>query len=78
LAAEVRSRLQAELGPYTRRLFERALQEIPNGSPLFLEGLEEELAKAPERLERELTNTHRNSGIRWTRPQPAQPEHSEV
>jgi hypothetical protein len=68
LAAEVRSRLQTDLGPETRALFERALEAIPKDSPLYLETLEEELAKAPERLERELANSHRNSGVRWTRP----------
>jgi hypothetical protein len=68
LSGEVRSRLQMDLGPFTRALFERALEAIPKESPLFLETLEEELAKTPERLERELTNSHRNSGVRWTRP----------
>ena len=77
LAAEVRARLEMDLGPYSRAFFERTLNDIPNGSPLFLGGLEDELVKAPERLERELINTHRNSGIRWSRPQPAQPEPSE-
>lgn len=69
LLAEVRSRLQTDLGPYSRAMFERALGAIPKDSPLFLETLEEELAKAPERLERELRNSARNSGIRWTRPE---------
>ena len=68
LLAEVRSRLQTDLGPFTRGLFERALEAIPKEPPLYLETLEEELAKAPERLERELMNSHRNSGVRWTRP----------
>jgi hypothetical protein len=69
LAAEVRARLQTDLGPHTRDLFERALEAIPKDSPLYLETLEEELAKAPDRLERELANTHRNTDVRWTRPQ---------
>jgi len=68
LLTEVRSRLQTDLGPFTRALFERALEAIPKDSPLYLETLEETLTKAPERLERELVNTHRNSGVRWTRP----------
>jgi hypothetical protein len=69
LLAEVRSRLQRDLGPYTRALFEGALDAIPKDSALYLETLEEELAKAPERLERELRNNHMNTGVRWTRPQ---------
>jgi hypothetical protein len=68
LAAEVRARLQTDLGPHTRALFERVLEVVPKDSPLFLETLEEELAKVPERLERELVNTHRNTGVRRTRP----------
>jgi hypothetical protein len=52
-------------------LFERALELIPKDGPLYLETLEEELAKAPERLERELRNTHLNTGVRWTRPEKA-------
>jgi len=69
LTAEVRARLETDLGPYTRALFERALESIPTEqSALFLETLEEELAKMPDRLERELRNTHQNSGVRWTRP----------
>jgi len=65
----VRARLETDLGPYTRAFFERALELIPTDqSALYLETLEEELAKAPERLERELRNTHQNSGVRWTRP----------
>ena len=68
LLTEVRARLQTELGPFSRALFERALEAIPKDSALYLETLEEELAKAPERLERELANSHKNSGVRWTRP----------
>ena len=68
LLAEVRSRLERDLGPQTRAFFERALEAIPKDSALYLETLEEELAKMPERLERELRNTHQNSGVRWTRP----------
>lgn len=61
LAAEVSSRLETELGPYTRALFEHTLESIPKEqSALYLETLEEYLAKAPERLERELRNSHRN------------------
>ena len=60
LAAELRSRLQTDLGPYTRALFERALTKIPEDSELFLEALADELAKPPERLERELRNLHRS------------------
>jgi len=69
LAAEIRSRLETDLGPHTRDLFERALESLPTDqSVLFLEALEEELAKAPERLERELRNSHANTGVSWTRP----------
>ena len=60
LAVEVRSRLQKDLGPYTRVLFERALETIPQASEDALQALEDELAKAPERLERELRNLRRN------------------
>jgi len=52
------------LGPY---LSARS-RPSPKDSALYLETLEEELAKAPERLERELANSHKNSGVRWTRP----------
>jgi hypothetical protein len=70
LLAEVRSRLQTDLGPHTRSFLESALENIPKDqSASYLETLEEELAKAPERLERELTNLYRNMGVRWTRPQ---------
>lgn len=58
LGAEVRSRLETNLGPHTRVLFENALGLLPQESPLFLEALEEHLAMAPERLERELRNLH--------------------
>ena len=68
LLAEVRSRLQTDLGPQTRDLFERAVESIQEGSCLFLKALEDALAKSPERLERELRNIHQNSGVRWTRP----------
>ena len=68
LLAEVRARLQTDLGPETRDLFERALEAIPKDSPLYLGALEETLATPPERLERELRNTRRNSGISWSRP----------
>ncbi len=60
LAAELRARLQTDLGPYTRKMFEHALEKIPNGSELFLEALEGELARPADRLERELRNLHRN------------------
>ena len=60
LAAELRSRLQTDLGPYTRAFFERVLSEIPEASELTREALADELAKPPERLERELRNLHRN------------------
>lgn len=70
LLAEIRSRLQTDLGPHTRRFFESALENIPKDqSASYLETLDEELAKAPERLERELTNLYRNMGVRWARPQ---------
>jgi DNA-binding transcriptional regulator YbjK len=59
LAAEVRSRLQADLPPHTRELFERAQTLLPDGSELYLATLEEMLAMAPERLERQLANLHR-------------------
>ena len=68
LLAEVSSRLKTDLGPHTRALLERALEAIPTDSALYLETLEEELAKAPERLERELRNVHANTGVSWTRP----------
>jgi hypothetical protein len=68
LLAEVRSRLQTDLGPHTRDLFEHAVESIQEGSWLFLKALEDALAKAPERLERELRNIHQNSCVRWTRP----------
>lgn len=58
LTAEVQARLQTELGPHTRVLFENALELLPLESPLFLQALEENLAMSPERLERELTNLH--------------------
>lgn len=58
LETEVCARLQTELGPHTRRLLEHALESLPQESPLFLEALEEHLAMAPERLERELRNLH--------------------
>jgi len=60
LATEVRSRLQTDLGPYTRVLLENAVESISEMSDLALETLEAELAKPPERLERELRNLHRN------------------
>jgi len=69
LAELVRARLETDLGPYTRAFLERTLELIPiDQSALYLETLEEEMAKAPERLERELRNTHQNSGVNWTRP----------
>jgi hypothetical protein len=69
LAELVHARLETDLGPYTKAFFERALELIPTDqSALYLETLEEELAKMPDRLERELRNTHQNSGVRWTRP----------
>jgi hypothetical protein len=69
LAAELRVRLQTDLGPYTRTWFERALEMVPNEkSVFFFELLEEQLARPPERVERELRNTHLNSGVSWSRP----------
>jgi len=69
LAAEIRSRLQTDLGPHTRAFFEGVLESLPKEqSALSFEALEEELAKAPERLERELRNAHVNAGVSWTRP----------
>ena len=59
LAAQVRSRLRTALPPYTRALFERAQTLLPDGSELYLASLEEMLAMAPERLERQLANLHR-------------------
>jgi len=70
LAAEVCARLQTDLGPYSRTFFERALEAIPiEQTVLFFETLEEYLARAPERLERELRNSHMNTGVSWTRPE---------
>ena len=74
LLAEVRLRLETDPGPHTRRFLESALENIPKDqSATYLETLGEELAKSPERLERELTNLYRNSGVRWTR---SSPEHA--
>lgn len=59
LAELLRARLQTELGPFTRSWFERALEMIPNEQNVFFfELLEEELARPPERVERELRNLH--------------------
>jgi hypothetical protein len=59
LAEKVRARLQTDIGPLTRSWLERALEMIPSEQTvLFFELLEEELAKTPERLERELRNLH--------------------
>lgn len=59
LAAQVRARLESDIGPLTRSWLERVLEMIPTEQTvLFFELLEEELAKAPERLERELRNLH--------------------
>ena len=59
LAEKVRVRLQTEVGPFTRSWLEHTLEMIPNEQTvLFFELLEEELAKTPERLERELRNLH--------------------
>ena len=60
LLAEVRSRLETDLGPETRGYFEHVLEDIPTGSELFLGALEDYLAMAPERLERQLANAYRN------------------
>jgi hypothetical protein len=60
LTVEVRSRLQADLEPHTRVFLERALEAIPEMTDLALETLAAELAKPPDRLERELRNLHRN------------------
>ncbi len=69
LTAEVRARLETDIGPFTRSWLERALEMIPKEQSIFfLDLLEEDLAKSPERLERELRNTHLNTGVRWTRP----------
>jgi hypothetical protein len=59
LAAQVHSRLQTDLPPHTRALLERAQSLLPEGSELYLAALEEMLAMAPERLERQLANLHR-------------------
>lgn len=57
LAAAVRARLQTDVGPLTREWLEHALEMIPNEQTiLFFELLEEELAKPPERVDRELRN----------------------
>jgi hypothetical protein len=69
LAAEVRARLETDLGPHTRAFFEDVLESIPEEQFVkSLEIIEEYLARAPERLERELRNAHQNSGVSWTRP----------
>jgi len=69
LAELVRARLETDLGPYSRTFFEGALEAIPiEQTVLFFETLEEYLARAPERLERELRNSQMNSGVSWTRP----------
>ncbi len=59
LAGRVRARLETDLGPLTRAWLKRALEMIPKEETvLFFELLEEELAKPPERVERELRNLH--------------------
>ncbi len=59
LAAQIRARLETDLPPHTRALFERAQTLLPEGSELYLASIEEMLAMAPERLERQLANLYR-------------------
>jgi DNA-binding transcriptional regulator YbjK len=55
LLAEVRSRLQTNLGPHSRDLFEHALESISEGSCLFLKALEDALV-SPVTSNRSLQN----------------------